>query len=59
MDAPDRKVYVLLDVASKGSVQDVLCSTINLTLDLKVSLIRDIAYGIKYLHSSDIGKYLF
>lgn len=48
---------ILMAHAQRGSLYDVIHnSETNLTLDIKQSLIMDIAQGMNYLHSSDIGK---
>ena len=47
---------ILMAYATRGSLQDVLLNDgIALTWDFKLSLVTDIARGMKYLHSSVIG----
>ena len=51
---------ILMEYAVRGSLQDVLLDDrIKLTMDFKLSIAADIASGMKYLHSSEIGKYFF
>ena len=50
-------VHAIVDVASRGSVQDVIASSMKLTWDLKISLVRDISLGMQFLHGSDVGEW--
>lgn len=44
-------VYLLLEVADKGSLNDILLnSTIDINWEFKFSFMRDICAGMKYLH---------
>lgn len=48
---------VLMTYASRGSLADVLQNgDVKLTWDFKLSIITDIAQGMKYLHASAIGN---
>ena len=43
--------------AQRGSLQDILASDeLKLNTDFKLSIANDIAIGMKFLHSSQIGK---
>ena len=49
----------LMLYASRGSLYDVIhMDTTKLSPDVKQSLILDVALGMRYLHSSSIGKYM-
>ena len=51
------KLAILMQYATRGSLYDVLHQeTMKLSLDLKQSLMLDIASGMAYLHASNIGK---
>ena len=50
--------YVVTDVSTKGSLFEILDKKlIHMTDDFKLSLLSDIAKGMKYLHQSDIGPH--
>ncbi len=56
IDAPD--CAILMAYNPKGSVQDVLADdTVTLTWDFKISMVNDIANGMRYLHSTNISSH--
>lgn len=47
---------VLMSYAQRGSLHDIIRQeAVQLTSDIKLSLLMDVAQGMKYLHQSDIG----
>ena len=50
------QIYTLMPYASRGSLKNVLQTTEELSLDIQLSLLHDIAQGLNYLHSSEISK---
>ena len=48
---------ILMKYAQRGGLQDILASDeLKLNTDFKLSIANDIAIGMKFLHSSQIGK---
>lgn len=51
------EAYVLMSYATRGSLADVLADEeLKLTHDFKLSIINDIACGMRALHNSTVGE---
>ena len=54
LESPNTCIF--MKYAERGSLADVLSSAqMKLTWDFKLSIANDIALGMKFLHSSEIG----
>ena len=49
-------IYTLMSFATRGSLKNVLEVTEDLSMDIQISLLHDIAQGLRYLHSSEISR---
>ena len=54
---PDN-IFTLMSFASRGTLQYLLQEMSQISMDFKLSLLHDIAQGLNYLHSSEIGKFI-